>query len=844
VTTTEHVRRVRQLFDAVIDLPPADRGPALDQLTGGDVALRREVEQVISGAESTVSMLESPVAASPGAAPVNADSIVGARLGPYTVVRLIGMGGMGAVYEAVRDDDQFQKRVAIKIVQRDIDSQVTLARFRRERQILASLQHRNIATLHDGGMMPDGRPFLVMEYVDGAPITTWCNTRSLPLRERVALFRQVCSAVHHAHSNLIIHRDLKPGNILVTVDGTVKLLDFGIAKLLDADDAAGADGSQPLTRGGARAFTPEYASPEQLRGDVLTTASDIYSLGVILFELLTGRRPYVTTGRALVDLERAVLYTPVPRPSSAVTDAAARLSGERNSDRLRQRLQGDLDSVALTALQLEPARRYPSVEALGDDLRCYLGGLPVQAQRDRPGYRLGKFVQRNRTATITSMLMLLALIGGIVATALQARRARSEQVQATQVSAFLRGLLASVQPEIGRRDAQVSQVLDSASKRIDRELAASPDVRAELETVIAQSYQGLGRYDEAEPHFKKSLQLRETTAGAHSAAVLTGLRDLAELYLAKGSLDSAATTLQDAIAREPAGAGTPDSIRAALLGDMGSLAHGQGHNVDAERWHREALAIQRRVYGPTSDVVGLSINDIGVAVGDQGRLAESEGLARQSLDVLRANHPEPNERVAKALAALATVLDFEGKAVPAESAYVETLAVRKRLLGPEHPDYTFTLFNYSMFIFDQKRYREAADYSRQILALRGKTLPESHPSIAAALQTLGRSLDKLGDTKAGGQALLESLELRRKYMGVESWPVASSEGVLGEHYLLLKDYARAEQILLRAQQLFTRTVGETNVRTQVNSRRLVALYTAWGKPGKAAEYAATLSSGK
>ncbi len=844
MTTTEHLRRVRQIFDAVIDLAPAARGPALDQLTGGDVALRREVEQVISGAESTVSILESPVAAAPGTTPISASSIVGARLGPYTVIRLIGMGGMGAVYEAVRDDDQFQKRVAIKIVQRDIDSQVTLARFRRERQILASLQHRNIATLHDGGMMPDGRPFLVMEYVDGAPITTWCNARSLPLRERVALFRQVCAAVHHAHTNLIIHRDLKPANILVTDDGTVKLLDFGIAKLLGADEGTGADGNQPLTRGGARAFTPEYASPEQIRGDVLTTASDIYSLGVILFEVLTGRRPHVTAGRALVDIERAVLDTPVPRPSSVVTDDAARLAGERTGGRLRQRLHGDLDSIALTALQLEPTRRYPSVEALGDDLRCYLGGLPVQAQRDRRGYRLAKFVQRNRTATVTSALMLLALIGGIVATALQAHRARGEQVQATQVSAFLRGLLASVQPEVGRRDAQVSQVLDSAAKRIDRELAGSPQVEAQIETVIAQSYQGLGRYDDAEPHFKKSLQLRETTGGTRSAAVLVGLRDLAELYLAKGSMDSAGTVLQDAVAREPAGAGTPDSIRAALLSDMGSLAHGQGRNADAERWHRAALAIQQRVYGPTSDIVALSINDIGVAVGDQGRLAESEALARQALEVLRANHPEPNERVAKALAALATVLDFEGKAAPAESAYVETLAVRKRLLGPEHPDYTYTLFNYSMFIFDQKRYREAADYSRQILALRGKTLPESHPSIAAALQTLGRSLDELGDTRAGGQALLESLELRRKYVGPGSWQVASSEGVLGEHYMLLKDYPRAEQTLLQAQQLFDRTVGETNVRTQVNSRRLVALYTAWGKPAKAQQYAAGLGSAK
>ena len=295
----------------------------------------------------------------------------------------------------------------------------------------------------------------------------------------------------------------------------------------------------------------------------------------MLFELLTGRRPHVTTGRALVDIERAVLDTPVPRPSSVVTDDGAHRVGERSRDRLRQRLHGDLDSIALTALQLEPARRYSSVEALGDDLHRYLEGLPVQAQRDWAGYRLTKFVQRNKAATLASVLLLLALVGGVIATTIQAHRARREQVQALQVSAFLRGLLASVQPEIGRRDAQVSQVLDSASKRIDRELAASPDVRSELESVIAQSYQGLGRYDDAEPHFKKSLQLREQVAGMGSPAVLTGLRELGELYLAKGSLDSAENTLHDALAREPA-AGTPDTIRAALLSDLGSLAHAQG----------------------------------------------------------------------------------------------------------------------------------------------------------------------------------------------------------------------------------------------------------------------------
>ncbi len=836
----KRLQRMRAVFNAVIDLPPAERGPALERLSDGDVALRREVEAVIVGSERTASALESPVVAIPDETATTATSLVGERIGPYTVVRLIGMGGMGAVYEATRADDQYQKRVAVKIVQRDIDSEVTLARFRRERQILASLEHPNIATLHDGGVMPDGRPFLVMEFVDGAPITAWCNARALPLHERIALFRQVCAAIHHAHKNLVIHRDLKPGNILVADDGTVKLLDFGIAKLLSSDDADGPDRGMPLTRGGARAFTPEYASPEQLRGETLTTASDLYSLGVVLFELLTGRRPHQAKSRALVDIERAVLDTPTPRPSSVLTDQMGQFITGQSAARLRQRIQGELDSITLTALHLEPGRRYPSVEAFSDDLRRYLDGLPVRAQRDWAGYRARKFVQRNKVATVTSALTLIALLAGVIITTSAARRARAEQVKAEQANVFLRGLLASVQPETGRRDALVSQVLDSAARRIARELAASPDVRADLETVIGQSYQGLGRYGEAERHLKTGLLLRQQSAGPQSASAVIGLSSLGQLYLAQGALDSAEQVFRRALALQQDRGRTSDSLYASLLSNLGSLAHSQGHAVDAERFHRQALEIQRRIVGARSDLAALSINDVGVAAGEQGRFAEAESLHREALRIVQANNPAPNERVAGVLSDLASVLDFEGKSAAADSTYLQTLALRKRLLGADHPDYVLTLFNYSGFIFDQKRYREAADYSRQILALRGKTLPESHPSVAAALQTLGRSLDKLGDTKAGEQALLESLTLRRKYAGPESWLVASSESVLGEHYALLKDYPKAAQTLLRAQELFVRTLGESNTRTQVNTRRLVALYTAWGKPAKAAEYAAKL----
>ena len=830
---TDHLRRVRELFDEVMDQPAGERDHYLANAPGWDPAVRREVASLLASADSADELLE-PSSANIRNRSDEGAAEVGRRFGPYEVVRLIGTGGMGAVYEGVRADDQYRKRVAIKLVQSGLDSDQTLSRFRRERQILASLEHPHIATLLDGGAAPDGRPFLVMEYVEGAPITTWCNDRAVPVERRIELFRQVCEAVQHAHKNLVVHRDLKPGNILVTDDGSVKLLDFGIAKLLRVDET---DATMPATRGEARSFTPEYASPEQILGGVLTTGSDVYSLGVILFELLAGRRPYVPATRALRDIEHAVLEEAVPRPSAVVTDEAARRTGERSAERLRRHLHGELDNIVLRAMRKEPERRYPSVEALSEDLRRHLAGLPVEAQSDWAGYRLQKFVRRNVGAVAASALVLCALVGGVIATSAQAHRARVAQAQSDQVNSFLRTLLSSVQPEIGRRDVQVSEVLDSAARRLDREPIDQPEVRADLESVIGESYSGLGRFDDAQKHLTAGLKLREQTG---SRDVVTSMSDLGQLFMAKGVFDSAEQVFQRALTVDRTFSRAPDSSYASLLTNLASLAHNQGKPKDAERLHRESLAIRRKVLKPNDDLIAMSINDVAVAVGEQGRLAEAEALHREALQRMRATHPEPSVQVASILNALATILDWQGKAAEAESTYHETLALRRQLLGAQHPDYTFTLFNYAMMIFEQKRYREAAEYSRQILALRGGALPESHPSIAAALQTLGRCLDHLGDSRGGEQALLESLALRKKYVGPKTWLVASSEGMLGEHYTFLKEYPQAERTLLQAQALFAETVGETNARAQANVRRLVTLYTAWGKPAKAAEFSAKL----
>lgn len=834
--SAERLRQLRALFDVMMDQPPERRRAYLDGLD--DAVWPRDMRDEVWAMLDLSGDTDPRLSVGRGVAG-DAGSLAGQRIGPYEIIRKIGSGGMGVVYEAMRADDQYHKRVALKIVQGALTFDLTLARFRRERQILASLEHRNIATLLDGGVTSDGRPFLVMEYVEGEPITTWCDARRSAIRDRIALFRQVCGAVQYAHKNLVVHRDLKPANIFVTADGTVKLLDFGIAKLLNEELD---DPDMPLTRGGARPFTPEYASPEQIRGTTLTTASDVYALGVVLYELLTGRLPHRFAGHSLADIERTVFTDPISRPSVVITDAAAIVRDERSAARARRTLHGELDQIALMALRIEPERRYASAEALNEDLRRYLTGMPVAAQRDWFGYRFRTFARRNRAAVVASSLVVLALIGGIIATSIQAKRAREQQHTAERVSGLLRDLLSSTSPTTGGQDIPVSTVLDAAAKRLANDLQDEPDVRAELESVIGQSYQSLGRYDAASQSLTRALAIRERVSGSGSTEAISALVQLGGVYLAQGRFDKADTVFRDALARDQRSS-HPDTLLATIMSNLGTAAHNRGDNKAAERWHRQALAIRQRAFGPHDDIVAYSLGNVAVALGEQNEWASAESLHRAALQILRTNHPNAaTPEIADAENALATALDLQGKNAAADSMYRLVLTTRRELLGPDHPEYAYTLFTYAMFVFDQKRYTEAYDLSRQVLALRGKTLPNSHPAVAAALMTEGRCLDQMGDTAEARRALEESIALRQQTLAPNNWLIASSQSVLGEHFVHVHDFAKGERLLIHADSVMTAEFGVSNLRTQANLQRLVELYDAWGQPSKAAYYRAKLTA--
>src|SRR5213080_1766213 len=435
--TSERWKRVDAVFEQALELPQDQRAAFLQENCNSDAEVRREVESLLSSHERAGNFIDQPsLFFGDDTLRDNGSTLqAGELIGSYRIIREIGRGGMGAVYLAERADEQYKKQVAIKLIKRGMDTDSVLRHFRNERQILAGFDHPNIARLFDGGTTDNGLPYFVMEYVEGLPINEYCAAHKISLVERLKLFREVCAAVSYAHRHTVIHRDIKMSNILVTSDGTPKLLDFGIAKILQP----GAGPEALMTMTGVRPMTPEYASPEQVRGEPVTTASDVYSLGIVLYELLVGRSPYRFTSRSPLDIAREITDTEPPRPSTVVSN-----KNQQSEISNQKLLRGDLDNIALMALRKEPERRYQSVEQLSDDIHRHLGNRPILARKDTVRYRAAKFVQRNKVAVAAALLLLASMVAGLIATTWQAHRATVEKARAEKRFNDVRHLAHSV----------------------------------------------------------------------------------------------------------------------------------------------------------------------------------------------------------------------------------------------------------------------------------------------------------------------------------------------------------------------------------------------------------------
>ncbi|HSK76678.1 MAG TPA: serine/threonine-protein kinase [Thermoanaerobaculia bacterium] len=699
------------------------------------------------------------------------------RIGAYRIGRELGRGGMGTVYEAVRDGD-FDRRVAVKVLRRGMDSEDVLRRFATERQILANLDHPNIARLYDGGTTPDGRPYFVMEAIEGEPVDRYCERLKLATPERLRLFLTVCSAVASAHQSLVVHRDLKPSNILVTADGVPKLLDFGIAKLLGPDEGEGAE----ATVATSRLMTPGYASPEQVQGGAVTTASDVYSLGVLLHELLTGKR-----------LRRTGKGDP-QRPSAAV-----------ETSELKRRLRGDPDAIVAMALREEPSRRYGSVEQLAEDVRRHLGSEPVLARRGTVSYRAGKFVRRNRVALGVGLAFVGLAAAFVASTVVQSARTARERDKAEQALAFLVDLFEVADPGESRGDEITArEILDRGAGRVERELAGRPEAQAALQETLGRVYRKLGVHERAEPLLRSSLALRRKALGPRHPDVAVSLTSLGDLLQIEGVYDEAERCYREALELRREAFGPEHPEVAASLNNLADLLHDKGDLRAAGPLYREALAMRRRLFAPPHPDLAASLNNLALLHHDQGEYDEAEALYREALGMRRTLFGDVHPDVATSYNNLAALLQARRDYAGAEPLYRRALAVQRRVLGERHSNVLFTLRNFGMMLVakgepaeGERRLREAAALEAEIfrpdhperattlhdlglaVSAQGRnaeaealfreaieryraSLPAGHPYLAHPLVALGRLLLKQGDTAAAEPLLAEALEIRRQ----------------------------------------------------------------------------------
>jgi serine/threonine protein kinase/tetratricopeptide (TPR) repeat protein len=828
----------------------------------------------------------------------------GELIGPYRILSSLGQGGMGEVFLAERADDQFRQLVAIKLVRRGLLSRHVQSRLRQERQILASLEHPNIARLYGGGATSDGTPYIVMEYVDGEPIDVYCDKHGLTIEQRLRLFMTVCSAVHRAHQNLIVHRDLKPSNILVTPQGVPKLLDFGIAKLLDDREMMH---TMAVTQADVRVMTPDHASPEQIRGDTITTASDVYVLGVLLYELLSGYKPFVLRGNRLAELERAICEdTPLTLSATVATAQMDRDSGIEEIARqrsvsvakLRRELRGDLGNIVTMAMRKEPERRYSSVEQFSADIDHYLDDEPVLARADAWTYRAGKFVRRHALVVTLSAAVVALLIGFTATTFVQSQRirherdvaqterarAQGERSRAEEVSTFLIESFKLADPSQSRgKDITAREILDNGAVRITRELRAQPALQATLLDTIGNVYLGLGQAADAQPLIEQALSIRRALA-PESEDVASSLYSLNQVYERKGDVTTSEALARQSLAMNIKLSGDNSlqtavgycslgkilelkseltaaeqafqkclQIRIALLGkenvwvtrpldNLARIAQQRNDYARAESLLREALQITRRTLGDDHPLYVSYLKHLAELTYDMGDLRTAEQLSRQSLELHRRVMGAEHPDTIDAMSSMGIFLLNTQRLEEAQQLLQEVLDLDRRL-RPNHSYVGNDLENLGRLAFKRRRFEEAQTYLRDALRIYEKTYPPGSGFIATTWTLLGRSLLEQQRPKEAEVALQSATDSWKIEYDPRHPSYAMARASLGRAKALQGRLAEAEPALLESYPIILRS-------TRARDRELAdtvhqwidSLYQEMGKPEAAQKYFAQLDA--
>ena len=709
-------RLIEATLEAALQARTDERPALLERLCGDDIDLRREVESLLAAHAASGSFLSTSAEsfASPflvAAAAREPADVPGAVVGRYRLIEEIGRGGMGRVWLAERADGQFDQRVALKLVKRGMDSDEILARFLRERQILARLEHPNIARLLDGGVSEDGRPYFVMEQVVGKPITNHCDENRLSVEERLRLFAVAARAVAFAHRNLVVHRDIKPSNVLVDETGTIKLLDFGIAKLLGDDEA----GDQTATR----LMTPEYASPEQSEGRRVTTSSDIYQLGILLYELLAGRRPNVTeqSSAAMTRRPSTVVRHPVTLSHGSTTQAITPtgISEKRatTKERLHRRLRGDLDTIVLRALRVEPDRRYPSAADLAEDVERHLAHLPIRFGGDRVSYRLAKFVRRHRlTVSAGAAVTLVTLFSSAYAFSRvrqERDRARYEADKAIEVSQLMARFLQGWSPDASDRgEVSTKKLLADAVLRAERELTGRPDMLGATLSVLGDFHTTVGEWAKADSLLSRAQSIQSPLDSRLETDLAATLARKGRLYRLTGKHGEASAALQQAhaIDRVQYGPNHPETHR--VQRELASLYRDQMRFGEAEPLLRDVLGGLNGDSAAASPFALETAADLGYAIYQLGRFSEAESILRPTFERQRALFGEVNVATLNTMRALGSAVRDQGRLDEAEQLYRSALRVSRALYGEEHVETEQAMFVLALAL-ERKRDLDAAE---------------------------------------------------------------------------------------------------------------------------------------
>ncbi len=825
--TGERWEQVKELLHEAMQLTPGERSRFLDEACASDDALRAEVESLLLAGESIRStFMQSPLLP----LELGADSdLVGAAgtleagqifAQRFQLVHRLGEGGMGQVWLA-EQTSPVRRQVALKLIKAGMYDEAVVQRFQSERQSLAIMNHPAIAKVFDAGTTPQGQPYFVMEYVPGLPITEYCDQNKLKISDRLELFVQVCEGVQHAHQKAIIHRDLKPANILVVeVDGkpVPRIIDFGLAKATNPRVA----GETVFTQLGQFMGTPGYMSPEQADpafqygAQDIDTRTDVYSLGVVLYVLLAGLQPFETKQRQkqpLDELLRKLREEEPPLPSTKVgadrgTSSATAEARSTEPRQLVSLLRGDLDWIAMKALEKDRARRYGAPSELAADIRRYLNHEPVGARPASAGYRLRKYVRRHRVAVVVAAGLVLLLAAFSILQALQLRRITRERDRATRITDFMTGMFKVSDPNEARGNSVTArEILDKASNDMGTGLAKDPEVQAQMMQVMASTYLNLGLNARAHELAKRALDARLSLLGPDDPKTLQSMTQLGRVLDHEGHEPEAEKMQRQVLAAQRRILGPDDPLTIETMGSLAWIVQTQGRFDEAEKLTSEVIAIATRRLGPESTQVLEAMGNLSADLWNQGRYAEAEQEYRQLLDidhrVLGPDHP----RTLTAMSNLAVTIQTEGRLSEAEQVSRELLAKEQRVLGAEHPSTLSLMFNLAGLLDNEGRHAEAERLYRETLAIQSRTLGAEHPRTLLTDSALADELYNEGHFHESEQLNQETLAVMVRVIGPEHPSTLVCQANLAKDLIKEGRYVEAENNARTAFDALTRNLG-------------------------------------